>query len=133
MGCRLKIVSSHMKKSIVGMLHPAPAVPFDYHTFGNVPFLRCVWPIAANTIHTEWVVVIPFESVLSQQGHNGNGCRIERKVMPRKMPNKGRRPRRQGKPETLELGKPHEIGCCFPVGEHVRCKSHLTKVEPTGQ
>jgi hypothetical protein len=47
---------------VVGMLHPAPAAPFDYHTFGDVPFLRVAWPIAGNAIRTEWVVGHPSPS-----------------------------------------------------------------------
>ena len=36
------------------MLHPEPAVPFDYRTFADVPFLRMVWPIQNDEIVTEW-------------------------------------------------------------------------------
>jgi hypothetical protein len=44
---------------VVGMLHPAPAVPFDYRTFGDVPFLRAEWPIQGDAIRMEWVVGRP--------------------------------------------------------------------------
>jgi hypothetical protein len=44
---------------VVGMLHPEPAVSFDYHAFGEVPFLRLEWPIKENVIRTEWVVSNP--------------------------------------------------------------------------
>jgi hypothetical protein len=44
---------------VVGMLHPEPAVPFDYHSLGDVPFLRVQWPIVADEIRTEWVIANP--------------------------------------------------------------------------
>lgn len=44
---------------VVGMLHPKPAVPFDYHSLGDVPFLRVQWPIVADEIRTEWVIANP--------------------------------------------------------------------------
>jgi hypothetical protein len=44
---------------VVGMLHPAAAVPFDYRTFREVPFLRAEWPIRGDVIRTEWVVGHP--------------------------------------------------------------------------
>lgn len=44
---------------VVGMLHPEPAVPFDYHNLDDVPFLRVQWPIVTDEIRTEWVVANP--------------------------------------------------------------------------
>ncbi len=44
---------------VVGVLHPAPAVPFEYRTLDEVPFLRMEWPIKEHVISTEWVVGNP--------------------------------------------------------------------------
>jgi hypothetical protein len=44
---------------VVGMLHPAASVPFDYRTFGDVPFLRAEWPIKDKAIRMEWVAGHP--------------------------------------------------------------------------
>jgi hypothetical protein len=44
---------------IVGMLHPAPAVPFEYRLLGEIPFLRVDWPIIGPEINTEWVIGHP--------------------------------------------------------------------------
>jgi hypothetical protein len=41
---------------VVGMLHPAPAVAFDYRYLGDLPFLRINWPLSDGPISTEWVV-----------------------------------------------------------------------------
>lgn len=43
----------------VGLLHPQPAVPFDYGVFHNLPFLRVDWPFVAPDIRGEWVVGHP--------------------------------------------------------------------------
>jgi hypothetical protein len=44
---------------VLGMLHPQPAVKFDYRTFREVPFLRLEWPVTKRRLHTEWVVANP--------------------------------------------------------------------------
>ena len=44
---------------VLGMLHPQPAVAFDYRTFREVHFLRLEWPVMKKTLHTEWVVANP--------------------------------------------------------------------------
>jgi hypothetical protein len=43
----------------VGMLHPEPAVAFDYHSLIELPFLRLDWPVKDGTLKTEWVVAMP--------------------------------------------------------------------------
>lgn len=43
----------------VGILHPEPAVSFDYRTLREVPFLRLEWPLKDNVLRTEWVVGHP--------------------------------------------------------------------------
>jgi hypothetical protein len=48
----------HNYIKVVGLLHPAAAVPFDYRTFGEIPFLRVDWPID-KTINLEWVIGRP--------------------------------------------------------------------------
>jgi|GEM_PF-855238 hypothetical protein len=44
---------------IIGMIHPAAAVPLDYRIFREVPFLKVKWPIIDYTITTEWVIGRP--------------------------------------------------------------------------
>jgi hypothetical protein len=44
---------------VVGLLHPAPTVPFEYRTLDEVPFLRLEWPIKEPVIRTEWVIGNP--------------------------------------------------------------------------
>lgn len=58
----LLIAVWHDQLEAVGLLHPQPAVVFDYRTFGDVPFLRVEWPIQEATIRTEWVVGHPSPS-----------------------------------------------------------------------
>jgi len=43
----------------VGMLHPEPAVVFDYRTIIELPFLRLDWPLKDGNLRTEWVVAKP--------------------------------------------------------------------------
>lgn len=43
----------------VGLLHPDPAVPLDYASFGGIPFLRLEWPISEGRLRAEWVVTHP--------------------------------------------------------------------------
>jgi hypothetical protein len=43
----------------VGMLHPQPAVLFEYRSFGEVPFLRLDWPLKDAALKTEWLVGSP--------------------------------------------------------------------------
>jgi len=43
----------------VGMLHPEPAVAFDYHSLIELPFLRLDWPVNDGILKTEWVVARP--------------------------------------------------------------------------
>lgn len=43
----------------VGMLHPEPAVAFDYRSLIELPFLRLAWPIKDGILKTEWVVARP--------------------------------------------------------------------------
>lgn len=43
----------------VGMLHPEPAVVFDYRSFRELPFLRLDWPLKDGILKTEWVVAKP--------------------------------------------------------------------------
>jgi hypothetical protein len=44
---------------VVGMLHPDPAVPFDYRNLRELPFLRLDWPVKDGVLTTEWVVAKP--------------------------------------------------------------------------
>jgi hypothetical protein len=41
------------------MLHPQPAVLFEYRSFGEVPFLRLDWPLKDAALKTEWLVGSP--------------------------------------------------------------------------
>ena len=42
--------------SIVGVLHPAPAVAFDHRTLDRIHFIRLrSWPIADGRFGIEWV------------------------------------------------------------------------------
>src|SRR3989442_14008589 len=43
----------------VGMLHPEPAVAFDYHSLIELPFLRLDWPVVDGVLKTEWVIARP--------------------------------------------------------------------------
>jgi hypothetical protein len=43
----------------VGMLHPEPAVAFNYRTFIELPFLRIDWPVKDGNLITEWVMAKP--------------------------------------------------------------------------
>ena len=43
----------------VGMLHPEPAVAFDYHSLIELPFLRLDWPVMDGVLKTEWVIARP--------------------------------------------------------------------------
>ena len=43
----------------VGILHPEPAVPFDYRCLIELPFLRLEWPVGEGILKTEWVVAKP--------------------------------------------------------------------------
>ncbi len=44
---------------VVGMLHPEPAVPFDYRSLLELPFLRLDWPAKNGVLKTEWVIAKP--------------------------------------------------------------------------
>ena len=44
------------------MLHPEPAVVFDYRTFSEIPFLRLEWPLRDEFLRSEWVVANPHPS-----------------------------------------------------------------------
>lgn len=44
---------------VVGLLHPAPSVPFDYRTFSDVPFLRLKWSVKESRLQLEWIVAQP--------------------------------------------------------------------------
>ncbi len=44
---------------VVGMLHPEPAVPFEYGNLRELPFLRLDWPVKDGVLKTEWVVAKP--------------------------------------------------------------------------
>lgn len=54
-------VSKHQLET-VGLLHPEPAVPFDYTILADVPFLRIEWPIKDDLIRKEWVIGHPSPS-----------------------------------------------------------------------
>jgi hypothetical protein len=43
----------------VGLLHPEPAVAFDYRSLIELPFLRLEWPVKNGVLRTEWVVAKP--------------------------------------------------------------------------
>jgi hypothetical protein len=43
----------------VGLLHPEPAVAFDYRSIVELPFLRLEWPVKKGMLRTEWVVAKP--------------------------------------------------------------------------
>jgi hypothetical protein len=49
----------HSEISVVGLLHPDPAMPFDYKIMREIPFLRLCWPVANNSLHAEWVIAHP--------------------------------------------------------------------------
>ena len=55
----LLIAISNTCLDVVGLLHPAPAIPFEYRALKSVPFLRAQWPIQNNMIETEWVIGHP--------------------------------------------------------------------------
>lgn len=44
---------------VLGMLHPVPAVPLDYRSLPELPFLRLDWPVKDGVLKTEWVVAKP--------------------------------------------------------------------------
>jgi hypothetical protein len=47
---------SRDQASLLGVLHPAPAVPFDHEIFDQVHFIRLrSWPIAQGRFGIEWV------------------------------------------------------------------------------
>jgi hypothetical protein len=48
---------------VVGILHPEPAVPFDYGTLRALPFLRLNWPVKDGVLRTEWIVAAPAPKV----------------------------------------------------------------------
>lgn len=47
------------KLELVGMLHPKPAVEFDWSIMPEVPFLRLEWPVRNDALRTEWVIAMP--------------------------------------------------------------------------
>jgi hypothetical protein len=45
---------------IVGILHPAPAIPFDIELLSEIPFLRIAnWPFRGTAINMEWAISAP--------------------------------------------------------------------------
>jgi len=55
----LLIAISNACLDVVGLLHPVPAIPFEYRALASVPFLRARWPIQDDIIQTEWVIGHP--------------------------------------------------------------------------
>jgi hypothetical protein len=55
----LLVAIRERKIHTVGMLHPEPAVVFDYRCLIELPCLRLEWPVRDQVLKTEWVVAKP--------------------------------------------------------------------------
>jgi hypothetical protein len=55
----LLVAISEHEIHAVGILHPEPAVAFDYRSLLELPFLRLGWPVKDGVLRTEWVVARP--------------------------------------------------------------------------